>query len=216
MDAFLEEGEESPLTPIASYLRNRALSEALYPSLHMFEISIRNAVHYAMTREYKREDWYDEPNLLRANEMDRVVQAKEEVTSRGKDVTAGRVVAELMLGFWTALFSSPYEIDIVRPVIRRTMKKAPSDLKNRHAIAQRLHQAKDLRNRVVHHEPIRGYGDLADTHQMLYTVSGWMYPVYTQMCSRHDRFVEVLGLPAEHYLKEVERVVQMYEAIRSR
>jgi hypothetical protein len=130
MGAYVMSGDDiDVLDPIARYLWNRALGEALTPSLHMFEVAVRNAVHWSMSKETKRDDWFNVSGMLEHREQQRVDEARKYIEERGKQATPGRIVAELTLGFWTALFSSPYEASIVHPVLARGMKNIPPEQK---------------------------------------------------------------------------------------
>ena len=49
---------------LTNYFWNIALCEALYPTLHAVELSLRNAIHTTLTNRYNTEEWWDVPRIL--------------------------------------------------------------------------------------------------------------------------------------------------------
>ena len=83
------------------YALNLAVSEALYTSLHMLEITLRNAGHRRLTDAYG-ELWFSHPDVI----ADRYQRQKvlDVAAKIGVEVANGKVVAELTFGFRTASF----------------------------------------------------------------------------------------------------------------
>lgn len=82
------------------YEANVALSEVLYGLLHGLEVSMRNAIHQALSASYGRPDWYEVITLSQHWQAE-VVSAKRKV----QQITPGppppgKVLAELSFGFW--------------------------------------------------------------------------------------------------------------------
>src|SRR5947209_7108917 len=101
---------EDEVDVIARYAWNMALSEALYPALQGVEVALRNSIHYAISDKFGNTSWYDiNPPILRQIEEDAVTESKRTLTDRGKPIQPGRVIAELNLGFWRALFYPHYD-----------------------------------------------------------------------------------------------------------
>jgi len=191
METYRVGDQEPSLNSISRYRWNVALCEALLPSFHVFEVAVRNSVHGSMAHAQKTEDWFHVPGMFEANEQTELEAAKRRIEQRGATVTAGRIVAEVTLGFWTALFSSPYEDRIVRPVLARGMSKIPPDHRTRHFVAAQLKTGRDLRNRAFHLEPIWAIPDLLHRQQMIGRFASWLFPLYTTLILTEDRFPEV-------------------------
>jgi hypothetical protein len=188
---------------LARYLWNIALREALYPSLHFLEIALRNAVFEAAAATYPLASmagggspacWLEHPGILHADEARMVRAAAQRLGRRGKPCEAGRLVAELSFGFWTALFDVRYEQDRVlwpRLFGQRIFAHAPRQKRSRKALSPLLNRVRHLRNRAFHHEPIWHWGDLDEHHALALDLLGWMSPALRATVSAVDRFPRV-------------------------
>ena len=194
------------LEMLVNYLWNLELSEAIYPSLHAAEVSLRNSIHAAASAHYRTEFWFDQPDVLLPRQQHSVEAARQKVISDNNPLTAGRIVARLHFGFWTSLFNDPYE---------RQMPSKPADRlywhdqNNRpalllvafpHLARQYRSRAKvfgyfdnlrELRNRVAHHEPIWARPYLDREHRQLLHAIGWVSPQMREAIALCDRFSNV-------------------------
>lgn len=156
------------------YEKNTALSEALYGVTQAAEVTFRNAVHSALS-DAAGPMWFD-AMALEELQQTMVSEAKYELEKSKRNVTPGAVVAELGLGFWTALLSSKYEKRLWVPHLYKAFPNAWLETQDRKgdrhrkaidraAIHLRLEEIRNLRNRIAHHEPIikldlpRAYSD---------------------------------------------------------
>jgi hypothetical protein len=107
-----------------------------------------------------------------------VEEARNKLTDAQKTLTAGRVVAQLSLGFWTSLFNVYYE------------QKAPGDprfwprllvpvmpwmlhhRRTRKNLVRYLNDIRTLRNRVFHLEPVWHLAALPQQHALILDVIG--------------------------------------------
>jgi hypothetical protein len=170
---------------IRLYERNTNLSEALYGVIQGVEVCLRNGIHRRLASAY-RPDWYDAGPALLYPLPDKVAEAKRKIQGRRKPLTPGRIVAELSLGFWTALLGPKYEKSLWVPHLHqgfpygvRIVTDAVGKPKNgkiaRHQIAARLMDIRDLRNRIAHHEPIVDL-NLNEKYREIIEAIGWMCP----------------------------------------
>lgn len=216
---------------IALYLWNVALSEALYPALHFFEIALRNATHDALTAHFGKPNWFVDPLILTENRhQEQVLEAIQKLRRDrkgqylGSDTDLafprepGRVVAELSLGFWVNLYSDPYASTLVRWAATNAFPNAPDAVRlRRHqsAIYPRLREVVDLRNRIFHNEPIYHWSNktpgqsavspsLLDRYQRLRETIGWMCDVQLLFLDPLDRFEKVHAEGWEAFLDEVQ------------
>ena len=145
---------------VARHGRNITLCEAFYPALHMLEVVMRNSIHDAFRQHFAATDWYDQ-GWLTSGHLNLVNEAKAELTKRSKPVTPDRVVAELSFGFWCGMFSGAYETHSGPwPTLLTTvLPRVPKSWRTRPKIKQRVEAARDIRNRIFHHEPITQYAD---------------------------------------------------------
>ncbi len=205
---------ENKQQAVALYLWNVALSEALYPPIHFFEVAFRNAAHQALTTcTGNNPRWFMDQSVLTEDRHQKQVQdAIKELHKKRKSHFVGnvtdinypkephRVVAELSLGFWINLFSNPYTNTIVSATASIVFPNGPKEVvsdKRQDIVYPRLREVLDLRNRVFHHEPIYHWTYVADDtslmarHRRLCEVVSWMCHVQPLFLQAADRFVKV-------------------------
>ncbi len=182
----------------ARYVWNIELSEAFYGPLHVFEVGLRNAVDRSFRGAYG-DDWLVLPGILAPKEQILVSKALEELSRWNAPQTRGKVIAELMLGFWARLFARHYEIgswskghiyfwpkrsDEIFP-------HAPKVMRTRKAMSARVEAIKKFRNRVFHHEPIWQRNDLKRIHDEIQETVRWISPDASTLLER-SRVEDVL------------------------
>ena len=214
---------------VALYLWNIALSEALYPALHFFEVALRNATNDALSNHFGKTNWFLDPLIL--TEIRHQEQVQEAIQKLRRDrkghflglETApnfprepGRVVAELSLGFWVNLYSDPYASTLVRVVAGEAFPHSPDAIrlrKHQSAVYPKLRAILDLRNRIFHNEPIYHWSErivpnvspaLKDRHRSLRETIGWMCAVQPVFLDSLDRFEKVHSAGWEALLEEVQ------------
>ena len=57
---YISIDDADELDALAKYFWNIALSEALYPAFSIFEIALRNSMHYALSKYKKTKFWFDD------------------------------------------------------------------------------------------------------------------------------------------------------------
>lgn len=99
--------DHDPQETAVRYLWNVALSESLMQGLAAFEVGLRNAIHFVLTRHTGTE--YGFQAVLCPNEMKVVHEAWGHLWKRHQHPpTSGQLVAELNFGFWPKLFGRDY------------------------------------------------------------------------------------------------------------
>ena len=171
------------------YTRNAALGAAFYGPLQALEVTLRNGVHRAMTSAHGN-FWFDS-RLLRRSQAEAVSKVKKELDWNRGPQLPGRVVAELSLGFWVALFARRYESDLWRPTLHRCFTPTPA----RSKLHRQLDELRRLRNRIAHHEPILHRSLQAD-HGAILRALRMLSPDMEAWVSHHSRVLDVLALPA--------------------
>lgn len=181
------------MSAVARHARNVTLCEAMYPVLHMLEVVMRNRIHDAFSRHFGAVDWYEQ-DWLRANHRKMVAEAKAELTNRSRPHEADRVVAQLGFGFWCGMFHFAYEEGpraAWPALLEAVLPNVPKSWKTRAKVQKRVEDARAVRNRVFHHEPITFYGDLRDRHRHLVEVLGWFSPEARRHVEHLCRFNDV-------------------------
>lgn len=176
---------------IELYTLNVQLCQALYPVLHTFEVTLRNAVHHAISGTHGPK-WYAPGRFpLRQSEVQDINGALAKLRQQGKKSTPGRLIAELNLGFWTNLFNRHYEVAFWTPHRQTVFPHAlPSD-RIRGRIHGQIRQVRDVRNRIFHYEPIWNDPTLNDAYTNARKIVGWISPPVLQWLFSIDEFPQV-------------------------
>ena len=205
-------GQEGLVPPLARYLWNIQLSEALYPTMNCVEIGIRNAVHRSCSAEYGPL-WFDTPGLLGTIEAESVDAAKRNLASSRKPLTPEGVVAELSFGFWTTLMSRKHMSDdpsnpndYLKPwprLLKQTFTHVPKQELRRQNLAGPLNSVRKLRNRISHHEPIWYQNDLSATYNSAKLLALWLSPAMADVMDTIDRFPRVYSAGSQIHHAEL-------------
>lgn len=138
------------------YKANIALSEALYTSLSILEVALRNKINTQLIRKYNRIDWYAEwykDSVMRYAWPD-INNAIKHLHEDNKSITADKIIASLMFGFWTSLFNDRYERELWSN-LRFIFPNMPRAIRQRRNISAPLNEIRrTLRNRIYHNEPV--------------------------------------------------------------
>lgn len=148
------------------YEWNASISAAMVHDLGHLEVALRNAYDAAITSMWPGPGhWSCEGHVLFAPEFRRrrggrrvdvnkrrredLAQAIEK--AGGLTAPPGKVIAELMFGFWRYLTSRAHEKSLWIPYLHRAF---PRGTDRQRDVDQRVVRLHELRNRVVHHEPL--------------------------------------------------------------
>jgi hypothetical protein len=186
---------DDPVQAIQLYERNTDLSAAFWAVLCDVEVLLRNAMHERLTAwslgRYGQLNWYLDPGrVLSQQAVATIGEARQHEAANGRPETAGRVVAELPLGFWRFLLSSRYERTLWLPCLRSAFPGVQGRGMRRdvHDAVRELHM---LRNRIAHHEPIHNR-PLTVLHTLALTTAGWICPTTEQWISARSRVPDLL------------------------
>ena len=181
---------------LSTYLWNIALSEAIYPVLHNFEIAVRNSFYDAISRSF-HENWLHEidAEILLEKEVGIVKNAISSLNKNGKNISKDNLISELNLGFWISLSYSKYESPHkLYPKLFRDkdfFPNLPKTNRTRGTLSDRLTSIVKLRNQVFHHNPIWKDRDLEQKYIIALDVIHWASPMLHEMTKTSSRFLEV-------------------------
>lgn len=147
--------------PIDKYSWHALMSAAFFASLHVCEVTVRNAVDSALCSTYGK-DWPWNRNFERSlpNPKGPHFQPQSELMrARGKmqSGATGKVIAELRFAFWCHLFTVRYQGRIWDSQILHCFPNFPHPVRPaqaRQVIHAELEHLRRFRNRIAHHEPI--------------------------------------------------------------
>lgn len=190
MDRYFDLYPNNEARALVHYQCNLKLAEALYVSLSVLEVTLRNALSRELENMTKREDWYSTfpttPGLAKLNHY--ITQAGKQISGRQEYITPSKIVAELTLGFWVSLLNSEYE-RILWKNLRRAFPFMPKTERKRRNVSAPLNTFRILRNRVFHNESICwNLNRVEEIHQQIITVMAWMNKDIPEWLLRIDRF----------------------------
>ncbi|WP_323161543.1 hypothetical protein [Pseudomonas fluorescens] len=172
-----------------AYVHNMRIAESLVSIFHVLEVALRNAIQREMVREYQREDWFEEfdgsTNGDLASSYEKVADARTSLKKRGVTASADDITAELSFGFWTSLFNRKAFPDVSKPLMR-VFHHAPKNSKKADVIRSRLNNARDLRNRCFHHEPLL-WQPIYFLHRDITEIVQWIDPGLCTWLKANDR-----------------------------
>lgn len=161
---------------ILHYKENLKVASALYTSLSVFEVTLRNALSREMSIYTGRSDWYsifDVEESLSELRYD-IQSAKSHISNRGEKITPDKIVSELTFGFWVTMLNSEYELTLWKP-LRKAFPFMPKVLRKRKNVSAPCNTFRKLRNRIFHHESICwDLNYVATIHNRIVEVLGWM------------------------------------------
>ncbi|MGE6741031.1 Abi family protein [Allorhizobium pseudoryzae] len=135
------------------YQTNGRLAKHIHEVMGGFEIALRNRISASIANHYGREDWYRCRAFVQNLNTERrsnIRDIRERLKTQKQEERAGRIIAGLSLHFWISLHENKYRDSLWTPHLHRVWPKG-ENLKQVH---KDLLKARDLRNRIAHHEPI--------------------------------------------------------------
>jgi len=176
------------------YYANARLAQAFQPLISFFEVILRNQLHYAIARHFGDVQWLinqkngfmSAPSLthvvkktgqIKTNDFLKKEVEKSEKTLLGKkrNVTAGRVIAELNLGFWNSLYET-HHYALLQGVPCTIFRGLPTGY-GRKEINAIIQDIRIMRNRVSHNEPLcfdNRHFDMTYVKQMYVLISDFL------------------------------------------
>lgn len=161
------------------YEWNTSVSAAFYAGIGQFEILMRNALDVQLVRYHRTVLsgdgmwWRDSAMPFHREQLNQVKDARRRARKGGVPETHGKVVAELMFGFWRFLVDARHSAVLWAPALRHAFPHLRP--KVRTEVYGRLVRINGLRNRIAHYEPIH-HMCLEDLWEDLLTVAGWLCP----------------------------------------
>jgi hypothetical protein len=192
------------------YEWNSEISSALLHDLAHLEVGIRNAYDQALTKHSQfsphwtacaqqvfapvmRQKRFYDPTLekmvkKRVDVNRKPRQALERaITDAGGIASSGKIVAQLMFGFWRYLSSAAHEVPLWRPYLHHAFPGT-----SRGYIDGRMGDLHELRNRVAHHEPLLTW-NIPKAHLRLTELATLVAPELGQHLAAHSRVDALLA-----------------------
>jgi hypothetical protein len=138
------------------YRANILISEAFYPLISILEIGLRNGVNNQLIKKFNGREWFETKDFVKiasSFQIETISKARNSILQEKKEITPGRIIAELSFGFWTSLFDARYEMTLWKN-LRFVFPACPKVIRQRKTISSKLNGIRKLRNRIFHHEAI--------------------------------------------------------------
>lgn len=197
---YLAATDGSLTAALRLYDWNARVSSAFHEELHYVEVGLRNAMDRQLTAWAgelgAQSPWFRDPRVpLTQPTRIKVVSACSNATRGGQPELQGKVVAELMLGFWWSLLADEYNRRLWQPCLRFAFDGPV----RRTRLHSELDEVRRLRNRIAHHEPIHGR-DLELDHRRLLDVAGRISPELSTRIQTVGRVPQILLERTQHSL----------------
>lgn len=161
------------------YYANQRLARAFLPLINTFEVVLRNRLHYANANLFGDVQWMInqktgfmiDSSLTHVNKktkkkvindflLKEVMRAEKKLKDNNRNVTAGRIIAELNLGFWNSLYE-PHHYALLKGVPCKIFNSLPTGF-GRKQVNDYIIHIRTLRNRISHNEPLCFNGKIFD------------------------------------------------------
>lgn len=162
--------QQTGINELSLYLWDRDVAAAVIADIAILEIALRNAMNDALAERAGRPDWYSCDMGFDNRSLQTIARAWSDLPSARR--TPGRIVSQLMFGFWRNLLEAggdagfgplrrpvSYE-DLWRSSLHgafpggRIMAKAENRQFTRNWTLRVVREVHALRNRAAHHEPL--------------------------------------------------------------
>lgn len=183
-----------------AYIYNLKLSEAFFPALSLFEITLRNRICNAIEKIICK-DWLlnelNKQTILADKEYSKLLNSANKIKRAGKKITNDRLISELTLGFWIHLCTKSYRpklwdkkgfFELVFPNY-----SSNGELRKMTPIQNDLSAILRLRNRVFHHEIIINSNKTPiDNYQLILNMLHLLSTGMESLLSNISRFDDIM------------------------
>lgn len=153
------------------YYANARIARSFQPLLSFFEVVLRNQIHYALASHFGDVQWLinqktgfmSDPSLTHTVKKTKKVivndflkkeveRSEHSLITKKRNITAGRVIAELNLGFWNSLFEK-HHYALLKGAPCKIFHRLPTGY-GRKEINAIIQEIRRFRNRLSHNEPL--------------------------------------------------------------
>lgn len=196
--AYSLDADTDSVDAVARYLWNMQIASALWPALHLTEVTFRNTIFRYGERTTQGQKfvylhgiqcWLDaalpgrgpgQPpeSILARNEAEEVAQAIVRLGKNPLRRTPGHLVSRLGFGFWVRCCNRPYEDGNKRgPQLWKAavagFPNAPQRQRSRVGIRIAFDELREFRNDLAHHQPVWDRDPLKWNDRVI-ELLGWM------------------------------------------
>ena len=188
---YLREARGSKELAASLYLWNADVGVALWQIVAHVEIAVRNAMARELDslcrQQRPRALWFNHPTWFTRRQRAAIRDAKAAVRADG--LTEGRVVAQLMFGFWVSMLDPGHEHILWVPGLRLAFPRSSGE---RRPVRARLGAVNDLRNDIAHHNRM-WKRDIAKAETDLLGAAHWVDPTLADWLAATSTVRQVLA-----------------------
>ncbi len=187
LEKYLRATKGNEQQALRLYVLNAKVSAAFLTDIHYIEVALRNKFDAELTVGFGSSKWFtvsDFVRLLDPRGQDILKKAQRDAAKgypKSQPVPTGKVIAELMFGFWLNLTDRRVEHDLWVPFLHKAF--LPRTPPRRSVFNNSLEKLRQLRNRVAHHEPIF-HMDLVDANKTMRDVADLLCPTTALVMTR--------------------------------
>ncbi len=191
------EKDDSAIQVLEKYHANISLSEAMHPTLHYFEVCLRNRIDQVIKKHYGADWLINYPRQLILSEQD--IKKIESIASKvrrenKKEPVHDDIVAQMTFGFWCSFFHRKYDPAIWhrKDAVKMIFPNLPRVNRKRAYIENKILTIKEIRNRIAHHEPVWNRKiSIIEAHTICHELIHAMSNDAVEMLKSIDRFSSV-------------------------
>ena len=186
-------GQDSVEFAIELYEWNAKLSASFILPLHIYEVTLRNAISEAIEMRYGA-DWPINPAFLNSISWN---QKKDLAAAASNYTTVGKVLPELKLVWFENMLKNNYNQRIWVPYIKTVFPHSagPDEDTIRDALKNDCFFIRKLRNRIAHHEPIFNQPNLTNLLPAIIKAIDWRCAISKAWLSNLEEVTRLMTKP---------------------
>ncbi|KAA8727977.1 hypothetical protein [Corynebacterium phocae] len=179
----VQPGETAKQASVRLYQWNAEVAAALWPVMHVFEVTVRNAASEAINYVHGP-NWAHDVSFQNKlpNPRPGLYNPRKDLRARADHFsTTGKIIPELKMAFWEKMFTARHDNDFWKHYLEQVFPNTP-DLEYyslRGEIREKYANVRKIRNRLGHHESVSDPNRF-DLHQIfddMMAVLEWRDPV---------------------------------------
>jgi hypothetical protein len=182
------------LVVVQEYAHNLLVAQALLPTLHILEVSLRNGMHTTFSAKFGTPSWYN-ASFVGTNQIAQLTAVLQKLTDKGRAHTPDYVVAESNFSFWTGFLSKHYETFWRGnpALLTSVFPNLPRHARTRTSVSNLLNPLRELRNDVAHWERVTDGRDLQKLCADARSLIKWLNPAAEALLGQLCQFDSYLG-----------------------
>jgi len=192
LSTYLREANGCTDCAVELYVWNAKVSSKFWQVVGFTEVALRNMIDAQLNKSPDDEySWFKDSKIVKpgGRVSQKITRAVETLGRNGKQITHGRIVTELNLGFWQHLVSKTNRN--LWPTIKRGLNSSRKITPDEFAkLIEEFHQ---FRNRLAHHYKI-WHLDLFRQYWMIFEILELIDPQLSQYVASEFSILEYLRI----------------------